>query len=168
MADMRALLSREVNTPCLGDEHRLYARLRELLSTNIEEIWRAGTGMIRRTTGGRRAADPSAATITAISEMYEHAECCAESGGPLTVATDEPGIERLRHGRRFSYRQLNGRRITAADVKQRIVAPAGHAGTSQIRLCGDTRVDASSSVDELLDTNFSPEHPVLIATAPVC
>jgi DNA topoisomerase IB len=91
--------------------------------------------MLRWTTGGRRVADPSAATIAAISELYEDTERCAEAAGLVYVATDEPGIERLRHGRGFSYRQADGTRITSADVKQRIVELAIPPAWRNVWMC---------------------------------
>jgi DNA topoisomerase I len=65
-------------------------------------------------------ANPDKATIAAISELYEDTQRCAESAGLVYVATDEPGIARLRRGRGFSYRDVDGRSITAGDVRQRI------------------------------------------------
>jgi DNA topoisomerase-1 len=91
--------------------------------------------MLRWTTGGRRVADPSAATIAAISELYEDTQRCAESAGLVYVATDEPGIARLRRGSGFSYRQPDGARITAADVKQRIVALAIPPAWRNVWIC---------------------------------
>lgn len=80
-------------------------------------------------------ANPSAATIAAISELYEDAERCAESAGLVYVATAEPGIERRRRGRGFSYRQADGVVVTAADVKQRIVELAIPPAWSNVWIC---------------------------------
>ncbi|MDQ2748598.1 MAG: DNA topoisomerase IB [Actinomycetota bacterium] len=81
-------------------------------------------------------ADPSAATIAAISELYEDTQRCAESAGLVYVATtDEPGIVRLRRGRGFSYRQPDGVHITALDVKQRIVELAIPPAWRNVWIC---------------------------------
>ena len=80
-------------------------------------------------------ADSRAATITAISELYEDAQRCAESAGLVYVATEDPGIERLRRGRGFSYRQTDGRRVSAADVRQRIVELAVPPAWRNVWIC---------------------------------
>jgi len=91
--------------------------------------------MLLWTTGGIAVADSPAAMITAINELYEDAQRCAESAGLVYMATDDPGIERLRRGRGFSYRQPDGLRITTADVKQRIVELAVPPAWRNVWIC---------------------------------
>ena len=92
-------------------------------------------GMLQERTGGRRVADASAAMVAAISELYEDAERCAESAGLVYVATDEPGMGRRRHGRGFSYRQVDGSTIAAAAVKARIVELAIPPAWRNVWIC---------------------------------
>jgi len=76
-----------------------------------------------------------AATIAAISELYEDAQRCAESAGLVYVATDDPGIARLRRGRGFSYRQADGALITTVEAKERIVELAVPPAWRNVWIC---------------------------------
>ncbi|MFN2518985.1 MAG: DNA topoisomerase IB [Jatrophihabitantaceae bacterium] len=80
-------------------------------------------------------ADPPAAMIAAISELYEDAQRCAESAGLVYVATDDPGIARQRRGRGFSYRQPDGLHSIAEGVKQRIVELAIPPAWRDVWIC---------------------------------
>lgn len=80
-------------------------------------------------------ADPRAATVAAISDLYEDAERCAESAGLVYVAADDPGIARRRNGRGFSYRHADGRPVRAADVKRRIVELAIPPAWRDVWIC---------------------------------
>jgi len=73
--------------------------------------------------------------VAAISELYEDAQRCAESAGLVYVATEDPGIARLRRGRGFSYRQPDGLHITAADVKARIAELAIPPAWRNVWIC---------------------------------
>jgi DNA topoisomerase-1 len=82
-----------------------------------------------------RVADPHAARIAAIRELYEDTQRCAESAGLTYVATDDPGIARLRRGRGFSYRQADGMPVTATEVKERIVELAIPPAWRNVWIC---------------------------------
>jgi DNA topoisomerase-1 len=77
----------------------------------------------------------SAATIAAITELFEDAQRCAESAGLGYVAADDPGIARLRKGRGFSYRQADGVRVTTAEVRARIVELAIPPAWRNVWIC---------------------------------
>jgi DNA topoisomerase I len=91
--------------------------------------------MLRATTGEIPVANPPKATIAAISELYEDAERCAKAAGLVYVATDEPGIARLRRGRGFSYREADGSIVTAADVRARIAELAIPPAWRNVWIC---------------------------------
>jgi DNA topoisomerase I len=91
-------------------------------------------GTLRWNEGGDAVADPRAATIAAISELYEDAERCAESAGLTYVAAEDPGIERRRHGRGFRYVHPNGQQA-AAEVKQRLIELAIPPAWRNVWIC---------------------------------
>ena len=69
------------------------------------------------------------------ASCIEDAERCAKSAGLVYVATDEPGIARLRRGRGFSYQEADGRNITAADVRARIAELAIPPAWRNVWIC---------------------------------
>jgi DNA topoisomerase I len=91
--------------------------------------------MLRWTRGWEELANPDKATIAAISALYEDTQRCAESAGLVYVATDQPGITRLRRGRGFSYREADGGSVTAADIRQRITEMAIPPAWRNVWIC---------------------------------
>lgn len=64
-------------------------------------------------------------------------EDSARAAGLQHVSPDEPGIERVRRGRGFSYRDVSGATIRSAEVRARIEALAIPPAWTEVWICPD-------------------------------
>lgn len=79
--------------------------------------------------------ETSAATATAISELYSDAQRCAESAGLVYVAADAPGFTRLRRGKGFTYRAPDGSTVLDGVLRERIVKLAIPPAWRKVWIC---------------------------------
>lgn len=77
-----------------------------------------------------------AVTSEDIAALYDDAERCADVAGLRYVSLDEPGIQRLRRGKGFSYRYADGRTVGLA-VRERISALVIPPAWQDVWICRD-------------------------------
>jgi DNA topoisomerase-1 len=72
-----------------------------------------------------------------IAELYDDAERCAEIAGLHYVSVETAGIRRVRRGKGFSYRQANGKAVSAA-VRERIDSLVIPPAWQEVWICRDS------------------------------
>ncbi|HTZ44415.1 MAG TPA: DNA topoisomerase IB [Jatrophihabitans sp.] len=81
-----------------------------------------------------RRAKP-ALTVAELDELYASVERCAEVAGLVYITGAEPGLNRVRRGSGFSYRDHAGQPLTDGEVKSRIAELAIPPAWRQVWIC---------------------------------
>jgi DNA topoisomerase-1 len=83
-----------------------------------------------------------------VAELYEDAERCAEVAGLHYVSVEEPGLQRVRRGKGFSYQRASGKAVSAG-VRERIESLVIPPAWQDVWICSDAdgHIQAAGSDD---------------------